>query len=214
MGIRVIEGHLVEHPTPDARGMARRAYGEFVGPQGELASYALGWSTDSDHGRVTVGIGRGNPGGGTFHAVVFRQDDSYAFQLVDEPFDSVPEGGPHLSADEARAHTDLPFVWWVVDCVFARDRRAHWLRHWLVGTLCIETRQVFELEEPVLFVSHDEDDGMWQLIGRSDAGPDGKVGHLSHAIDEDPSLLDVLDLEPGEQAIRKSADRAWKRRKS
>ena len=34
---------MVERPTPDAGGMERRAYGEFVGPNGELAfSHAIG----------------------------------------------------------------------------------------------------------------------------------------------------------------------------
>ncbi len=191
--------------------MERRAFGEFVGPRGELASYAFGWTTGSDHGRVTVGVGRGNPGGGTFHAVAFAHDGSHNFQLVDDPFEDVPEGGPHLTADEARLHEDLPFVWWVIDWVFARDRRAHWFRHWLLRTTCIQTWQVFEGQEPVLLVAHDDDDGMWQLIGTSDAGPSGKIGHLSHAIDEDQSLLDVLNLAPGELATRASVGAEWVR---
>jgi hypothetical protein len=36
--IQVIEGRLVEAPTAGATGMDRRAFGEFVGPRGELAS--------------------------------------------------------------------------------------------------------------------------------------------------------------------------------
>ena len=110
MDVRVEEGRLVEVPTPGATGMDRRAFGEFVGPRGELASYAFGWSTDPDatEGRLTVGIGAGNPGGGTFHAVVFVHEDSYAFSLVDEPFEDVPEGGPDLRRDDALAHRDLP----------------------------------------------------------------------------------------------------------
>jgi hypothetical protein len=212
VNVQVIEGLFVEGLAPGAAVMDRRAFGEFVGPNGELASYAIGWMTDSDHGRISVGIGRGNPGGATFHAVVFANADSYAFQLVDEPFEEVREGGPHIGADAGRAHEDLPFVWWVIDCVFARDRRALWLRHWLLETMCIETRQVFEKHEPVLLIAHDSDDGLWQLIGITDAGPDGMIGHLSHAIDEDETLLDVLDLGPGELASRSSVGSAWGRR--
>lgn len=52
----------------------------------------------------------------------------------------------------------------------------------------------------MLLVGHEDDDGLWQLIGSSDAAPDGRIGHLSHAIDEDHSLLDVLDLKPGQSA--------------
>jgi hypothetical protein len=211
--VSVQEGRLLELPTPAASGVERRAFGEFVGYRGELASYALGWASDADPrvGRMTVGIGAGNPGGGTFHAVVFAHDDGDAFSLVDEPFERVPEGGPDLTAEQARAHADLQFVWWVVDQVMERDRRAWWLRHWVLGTPAIQTAQVFERKEPVLLVAHDAGDDMWQLIGSSDAGPDGKIGHLFHAVDEDPTLIDVLDLDPGQLAVRERIGGVWSR---
>jgi hypothetical protein len=211
--IEVNEGRLDETATPDATGLERRAYGEFVGPRGELASYALGWRTDADPlvGRVSIGIGVGNEGGGTFHAEAFFQDDVLGYALVDEPFAEVPQGGPHLSAAEAKAHVDIEFVWAVVDVVFERDRRAGWLRHWLGGTVAIQTPQAFDLEEPILLVQHDADDGVWQLIGTSDAGEDGRVAHLVHAVDADPTLLDVLDLAPGERAVRSEVGGEWTR---
>lgn len=193
--------------------MDRRAFGEFVGPQGELASYALGWTSGQDQhvGRISIGIGAGNPGGATFHAVVFDNENEYAFSLTDDPFDQVPQGGPDITAEQARAHEDLPFVWWVADHVFAQDRRAWWMRHWLLRSRCIQTAQVFELREPVLLIGHDADDGLWQLIGTTDAGSDGKIGHLSHAIDEDQSLLEVLNLRPGESASRPYPGGPWTR---
>jgi len=212
VNVEVIEGRLVEAPSAGARAMDRRAFGEFVGPGGELASYALGWMTDRDHGQVSVGIGRGNPGGATFHAAVFNNGETYAFQLVDEPFEQVPEGGPNITAVEARAHDDLPFVWWVLDQVFERDRRAWWLRHWLLRTRSIQTAQVFDMSEPVLLIGHDADDDLWQLIGTTDAAPDGKVSHLSHAIDVDQTLLEVLNLKPGETASRKHVGGPWTRK--
>ena len=83
------------------------------------------------------------------------------------------------------------------------------MRHWLLGTTCIQTGGVFERKEPVLLISHDAD-GIWQLIGTSDADPaTGKVGHLHHAVDEDPTLLDVLDLEPGRSAVRAGVGKPW-----
>ena len=215
MDVRIEEGRLIETATPGADGMERRAFGEFVGPHGELASYALGWTTGTKEqsGRITIGIGAGNPGGATFHADVLTRDGAYGFALVDEPFEDVPEGGPDLTAEQARAHQDLEFIWFVADTVMARDRRAWWLQHWLYGTPSIATAEVFDLSEPVLLVTNDSDDELWQLIGESDPGDidDAKLSHLYHAVDEDPTLLDVLDLEPGQQAERERVGGPWTR---
>ena len=215
MDIQVVEGPFVEIPTAEVTGMDRRAFGEFVGPQGELASYAFGWTTGSDPhvARLSIGIGAGNPGGGTFHAVVFEHEGSHVFSLTDKPFEQVPEGGPDLTADQARAHEDLPFVWWVADLVMERDRRAWWMRHWLLGTHCIQTIEVFERREPVLLVVNDADDGPWQFIGTTDAGGSGKIGHLHHTVDKDPTLVDVLDLPPGHFASRARVAGPWTRRR-
>ncbi|HYN95217.1 MAG TPA: hypothetical protein VES42_15325 [Pilimelia sp.] len=213
MDIEVVEGPLVEAPTAAATGMDRRAFGEFVSHRGELASYAFGWTTNSvPHvGALSIGIGVGNPGGGTFHAVVFPHEDSHAFALTDEPFERVPQGGPDLTADLARAHESLPFVWWVADTVMRRDRRAWWMRHWLLGTPCIQTREVFERRAPVLLVANDADDGVWQLIGATAADSGGKIGHLHHAIDEDATLVDILDLPSGHSASRTHIGGPWAR---
>lgn len=210
MNLKVIEGRLIE--TRLGTGVERRAFGEFAGPGGELASYAFGWTTESDHhiARLTVGIGAGNPGGASFHAIVFDNEDSYACSLVDEPFERVPQGGPDLAASEARAHVDLPFIWWVVDRVMERDRRARWMKHWLLGTTSMQTGEVFDRKEPILYVGHDADDGIWQLIGASDADPaTGRLSHLHHAVEHDLTLLDVLDLEPGDRAYRTGPDHPW-----
>jgi hypothetical protein len=210
--IQVLEGALVEAPTNAVTGIDRRVFGEFIGPRGELASYALGWTTGSDPhvARLSVGIGAGNPGGGTFHAVIFDNGDGHAFSLIDDPFEHVPQGGPDLTADQARAHDDLPFIWWVTDQVMQRDRRAWWLRHWLLRTTCVQTNEVFELREPILFVKRDADEGIWHLIGASDADAGtAKIGHLHHVIDEDPSLIGILDLPPGGSATRTHVGSPW-----
>jgi hypothetical protein len=213
--VKVTPGRLVEVQATADHGVERRAFGEFVSPRGELASYAFGWvSDDGGAGRITIGIGRGNPGGGSFHAVVFPHEGSHGFALVDEPFEEVPQGGPHLTADQARAHEDLPFVWAVVDTVMERDPRARWMLHSVVGTSAIVTDEVADGREPALLVTHDADDGMWQLVGATGARPGtGRIQHL-HALDADPSLLEVLDLAPGEAATRRRVGGRWKRRSS
>ncbi|MGW5386395.1 hypothetical protein [Nocardia sp. NPDC003963] len=212
MHVQVVPGETVEVPTPDATGMDRRAFGEFIGPQGELASYAFGWTTGADPhiARFSVGIGAGNPGGATFHAVVFDNGDSPAYALVDDPFEQVPQGGPDLTADQARAHEDLPFIWWVVDRVVEHDTRTRWMRHWLMQTRSAQTHQVFDKHEPILRVHHDPA-GIWQLAGTTDIDGAGRSGHLHHAIDEDPTLIEVLDLEPGRRATRSAPGRPWHR---
>ena len=213
MDIEIIEGTFGEVPNAAVTGMDRRAFGEFIGIRGELASYAFGWDTGSDprSGRLTVGIGAGNPGGGTFHAAVFEHEGGYAFALIDEPFEHVPQGGPDLTAEQARAHGDLPFVFWVGDHVMNGDRRARWMRHWLLGTTSVQTPQVWERHEPVLAVRNDADNGIWQLVGTTAGGDEGRIGHLHHAVDEDPTLIDVLDLAPGHSATRTSVGGPWER---
>jgi len=213
--MKVDPGRMTKTPTADASGMERRAHGEFVGPDGALASYALGWTTGGDErvGKLTVGIGVGNPGGATFHADVFDNGGALAYMLIDEPFEEVPQGGPHLTAEQARAHTDVKFIWYVADAVFERDPRARWMRHFVLGTRAIQTIECFELREPVTLVVNDDDDELWQLIGPSGATDieQAKIGHLWHAVDEDPSLMDVLDLEPGEEAERAGKGLPWAR---
>ena len=72
---------------------------------------------------------------------------------------------------------------------------------------------MFERDEPILLVAHDDDDALWQLIGSTDAADKGEIGHLHHAIDEDQTLLDVLDLQPGEEAERSAVGEPWARRR-
>jgi hypothetical protein len=131
--------------------------------------------------------------------------------LVDEPFADVPEGGPDLSRQEALVHEDLPFVWFVADQVMDRDPRAWWLRHWVLGTNAIVTPEVLAREEPVLLVQHDEDDDLWQMIGSTDAGAEGSLLHLWHLVDEDPTIVTVLDLSPGQAAWRRDVGGSWER---
>jgi hypothetical protein len=211
----VEEGRLVEVPTPGATGMDRRAFGEFASARGELASYALGWVSGGDEriGRLTIGIGAGNPGGATFHMEVgLGEDGRYGLRLVDEPFESVPEGGPDVTREEALAHEDLRWIWAASDRIMRLDRRALWMLHWVLETLTYISAPVFSQDEPVLHVMHEAEPDRWAMMGASDATADGRIHHLHHAVDEDQTLLDVLDLGPGEEALRGAVGGAWVRR--
>jgi hypothetical protein len=76
-------------------------------------------------------------------------------------------------------------------------------------------RQVLDGTEPILLVSHDLEDHSWQFIGSSDASlDDARVVALEEMVDLDPTILEVADLPPGWQAVRKRPGLAWRRRRS
>ena len=221
--MRVAETRLVEQPCPDGCGATeRRAFGEIESRHGELASYAFGWTSghEDEVARMTIGMGVGNEGGGSFHMEVVLADGSWGMGLVDEPFEQVPEGGPDLTRDEALAHDTLPFIWDVADNVMAQDRRAWWMLHWLEGTGAFVTGPVLRHEQPVLHVVLDEEDDVgegeltvqWSLLcGTVEPDEDAHIAHLFHALDHDQALLEILDLEHGQRADRDNRRRRWKR---
>jgi len=74
-------------------------------------------------------------------------------------------------------------------------------------------RQVLEEREPILLVSHDDDNHGWQFIGSSDANvDDARVVALEEIVTLDPTVLAVADLLPGWQAVRNSIAEGWTRR--
>jgi len=75
-------------------------------------------------------------------------------------------------------------------------------------------RQVLEGSEPILLVSHDEDDHEWQFIGTSDACvEDGRLVCLEEMVKLDPTILELADLPPGWQAIRAGVGALWRRQR-
>jgi hypothetical protein len=52
-------------------------------------------------------------------------------------------------------------------------------------------------------------DGDWQLLCGTIEPDEPHLLHLYHVVDEDSSLLDVLDLEPGERADRDQPGSRW-----
>lgn len=74
-------------------------------------------------------------------------------------------------------------------------------------------RQILDGSEPILLVSHDEDDHGWQFIGTTDASmADAKVVCLEEIVRLDSTVLEVADLPPGWQAIREHVGGVWIRR--
>jgi hypothetical protein len=77
----------------------------------------------------------------------------------------------------------------------------------------ITMRQVLDGSEPILLVSHDSNDHGWQFIGSSDAAmDDARVVGLEEIVRLDPTILEVANLPPGWQAVRRELGGPWSRR--
>ena len=76
----------------------------------------------------------------------------------------------------------------------------------------ITTGEVMRGERPILFVSHDRDDGTWQfLTGDAFDFDDAMMVSLHSVLELDPSLAAVADLPRGWLASRSSLDSDWVR---
>ena len=76
----------------------------------------------------------------------------------------------------------------------------------------ITIRGILDGTEPILHVTHDEDDHGWQFLGLRDADPnEAKVMSLAEVVASDSSILQLADLPPGWHAWRRSIADAWTR---
>jgi len=72
--------------------------------------------------------------------------------------------------------------------------------------------QVLQRGMPVLYVTHDADDGGWQfLTGEAVDVADSVVVGLEEMIRHDPSLVTLADLPTGWSAWREGRDAEWQR---
>ena len=79
-----------------------------------------------------------------------------------------------------------------------------------VATLTL--RQIVHQGRPILLVSHDSDDGMWQfLTGESADMADAMIVSLREAYRIDPSIAELADLPLGWQAWRLAPCEPWQR---
>ena len=67
-----------------------------------------------------------------------------------------------------------------------------------------------------VYVSHDNEDGIWQFLAPDFDGDEsrGLVVSLSTAIENDPSLSELHDLPLGWYAVRKSKSDKWERHRA
>ena len=78
------------------------------------------------------------------------------------------------------------------------------------------TKSIVFGQQPVLLVTHDEDDGAWQFLPREGAGheKDAAIVSLRSMIERDGKLAELADLPVGWRAWRESQNSPWLRKQS
>ena len=74
----------------------------------------------------------------------------------------------------------------------------------------ITCKHIMKDNKPILFVSHDMDDGCWEfLCGEEHGMDDACVVALEEVYEVDKSIKDIAWLRYGEKAVRKDKDSEW-----
>ena len=75
---------------------------------------------------------------------------------------------------------------------------------------CITCSHILDENKPILYVSHDYDDGCWQfLCGKEHGIKDSRVVALSEIYKLDKSIQKIVHLEQGKSAYRNSKKSKW-----
>ena len=78
----------------------------------------------------------------------------------------------------------------------------------------VTTGQIVSGNQPILYVSHDEEDGGWQFhTGWPVTEAEARVVSLRSLVNGDSSLKQLADLPLGWVATRASAETQWRRSK-
>ncbi|MDE6313782.1 MAG: hypothetical protein K2M46_09245 [Lachnospiraceae bacterium] len=79
------------------------------------------------------------------------------------------------------------------------------------NTATIICSHILEQKEPILYVSHDEDDGMWQfLCGEQHNEDEARIVSLYSVFMLDSSVADLAQMPCGYVAERKTKNSQWK----
>ena len=74
----------------------------------------------------------------------------------------------------------------------------------------ISVKQIVEKGQPILHVTHDEDDHGWQFLTLDNANEDDAVVVLfKNILKLDDSLIELADMPPGWHAYRHSINDDW-----
>lgn len=73
-------------------------------------------------------------------------------------------------------------------------------------------KQVMRHGQPIVYVTHDEEDGAWQFHSDGDCSDeDAMIVALSSVLRLDPTIAELADLPFGWTAWRPNADAPWQR---
>lgn len=79
------------------------------------------------------------------------------------------------------------------------------------NTTCIVCSHIIEHQSPILFVSHDEEDGVWQFLcgAENHEIEEAKIISLFEATNIDQSINDLSEMPLGFGATRDSINDIW-----
>lgn len=78
------------------------------------------------------------------------------------------------------------------------------------NTAVITCSHVLEDNKPILYVSHDEEDGMWQfLCGEQHDESEARIVSLYSIFMQDNSIAELAEMPCGYFAERKNQDEKW-----
>ncbi len=79
------------------------------------------------------------------------------------------------------------------------------------NTACIVCNHVLDNQHPILYVTHDEDDGGWQfLCGQDDhTQDDAKIISLKQVVEIDQTINELYDLPLGIGVMRNDVKSKW-----
>ena len=78
----------------------------------------------------------------------------------------------------------------------------------------ITLKRIVDRDAPILFVTHDEDDGAWQFLdGQNVTMEDSAIVSLKYMTTIDPGIIELADLPYGWQAHRQAQGAPWIRTK-
>ena len=95
----------------------------------------------------------------------------------------------------------------------ARSTRDDWPFPDPKNVAVFTTIQVLRLRQPILHVSHDDQDGVWQFHtgAQQVSAGDAMIVALSEMVEHDPSICELADLPCGWYAERDGVGTPWRR---